>query len=532
MTYTLTYELTQEDVDSEQLRNSASVTASSPSGIAVVETAEASADIVQDPSGVAAKVANTPERIEGNIFDVTFTMTLENSGNVTLTDLVLEDDLAAFIAPATLVSVNTPVVSGFDVGIANASYNGTSDVALVEEGAELSPGNTGVIELTIRYDTTDGLPSRSNIFVVNSDELAVEETAETLVIASNAPDILASKVATPTTAILGATVTYTLRFENLLDTIETGVNFVDTLPEGIVYTPGTTVVTGATLAEPAMAGRRLTWGQLDMQPGQVVEVMYQARLVGGAPGDYVNTAVAIGPDGQQLSNVATATITRKPEAVFECSDIIGKVFDDRNFNGYQDGVVAGTDITDQTYVGGKFETPVQIAPNGEPGLPNVRLATPNGTLITTDEYGRYSVPCAALPAEIGSNFFLKLDTRTLPTGFFVTTENPRVVRVTPGTMTRLNFGATLGNLVEIDLMAPAFEQGGTAPTPALSGYVDQLLTQLRSTPSVVRLTYYRAGEDQRAANARLDALEALIRDRWNGQGRYRLTVERIIKRTQ
>ncbi|MEL6641169.1 MAG: hypothetical protein AAFP98_07630, partial [Pseudomonadota bacterium] len=220
------------------------------------------------------------------------------------------------------------------------------------------------------------------------------------------------------------------------------------------------------------------------------------------------------------------------EAVFECTDIIGKVFDDRNMNGYQDGLIEDRAVSDQSYEGGKFGLLDEVTPDGEPGLPNVRLSTPNGTLITTDEFGRYSVPCAALPADIGSNVLLKLDTRTLPTGFFVTTENPRVVRTTPGTISRLNFGATLGNLIEIDLMASAFSQGGTTPSQALAQYTERLMAQIQSTPTVVRLTYYRASENQRTANARLDALEDLIRDRWDGQGRYRLTIERVVRRTQ
>ena len=80
--------------------------------------------------------------------------------------------------------------------------------------------------------------------------------------------------------------------------------------------------------------------------------------------------------------------SRLAEAVFDCGDIIGKVFDDRNRNGYQD--------------------------EGEPGLPGVRIATVRGLLVTTDPYGRFSVGCADIPdADIGTNFIMKLDARTL-----------------------------------------------------------------------------------------------------------------------
>ncbi len=543
-TYTVTHEMTQADIDSGSITNTATVNTTSPAGGPVFDTSDNGDDgdgnttndptvalIVQTPSASATKVADIPVRLSADIYEVVFTMTLTNTGNVTLTNLVINDDLAPFLAPATLVGVDTPVASGFDVATANAGYNGISNIQLVADGAELAPNSTGTIVLTLRYDAATGSPAGDNTISATSDELTIPATASTGVLPSNAPDILATKTATPTNAQLGNTITYTLRFENLLPTIESGVSFVDTLPVGMVFTPGSATVTGGPADAPLVIANTLTWGPEDMDPGQVVVITYQVRMVSGQAGDYINTAIAVGPDGQVLSNVATAIVTRRAEAVFDCTDIIGKVFDDRNMNGYQDGLVEDRGITDQNY-GGKFDEVPVIEPGGEPGLPNVRLSTPDGTLITTDEYGRYSVPCAALPADIGSNFFLKLDTRTLPTGYFVTTENPRVVRVTPGTMSRMNFGAALGNLVEIDLMAPAFVQGRVDPTPALGAYVDQLIAQIRTTPSVVRLTYYRAGEDQRTANARLDALEALIRDRWDGQGRYRLTIERIVRRTQ
>jgi large repetitive protein len=214
--------------------------------------------------------------------------------------------------------------------------------------------------------------------------------------------------------------------------------------------------------------------------------------------------------------------------------VIGKVFDDRNMNGYQDGPL-GEDlaaITDQTYVGGKFTAAPEVDESGEPGLPNVRLATVNGTIITTDEYGRYHVPCAELPADIGSNFTLKLDERSLPTGYRVTTENPRMVRLTAGGVTKLNFGAAIANVVDIDLTATAFVGGTAEPTGGLLAGIEQLVSQLADIPSVLRLTYYMNGEGRDLARTRLDVVEDLIRERWEEGGRYRLLIERTIRQVQ
>ena len=160
----------------------------------------------------------------------------------------------------------------------------------------------------------------------------------------------------------------------------------------------------------------------------------------------------------------------------------------------------------------------------------MRLATPDGTLITTDEYGRFNVPCAALPRSIGTNFTLKLDTRTLPTGYRVTTENPRVERLTAGKFVKMNFGAALSSVVAIDLSATAFGNG-IQPNDAFNTAVGGLVQQIKTKPSILRLTYLmKAGESRTTASARLKAAEAVIRRAWRGQGRYQLVIEKTVKR--
>ena len=63
----------------------------------------------------------------------------------------------------------------------------------------------------------------------------------------------------------------------------------------------------------------------------------------------------------------------------------------------------------------------------------------------------------------GSNFIMKLDERTLPSGYRMTTENPRVVRATRGKMVKLNFGAAIHRVVRMELSPEAFEPDSTDP---------------------------------------------------------------------
>lgn len=119
----------------------------------------------------------------------------------------------------------------------------------------------------------------------------------------------------------------------------------------------------------------------------------------------------------------------------------------------------------------------------------------------------------------------------MPTGYRVTTENPRVIRVTAGKFAKLNFGAALSNVVDIDLTARAFTSEGR-PVAALDKGIDRLVAQIRTRPSVLRLSYILRGEEPKEARARLKLVEQMIRQKWRGGGRYKLNIERTVKRAK
>jgi large repetitive protein len=347
--------------------------------------------------------------------------------------------------------------------------------------------------------------------------------------------VAATKLADRDTAVFGETVNFTLTFTNSTTGGFPDSAFVDRLPLGLVYTPGSGQVNGIA-AEPSIDGQRLIWGPRDLAAAEVVTVTFAARVSGRAGlGDLVNRTVMTAPSGTELSNVATATVRIVPEAVFDCSDVIGKVFDDKNGNGVQDYADPGARVTNQDIFldkFGKYTLPEQDEAQqfAEPGIPGVRVATVNGLLITTDEFGRYHVPCASLPGNAGSNFTLKLDTRTLPSGYALTTENPRTLRLTAGKVAKMNFGVAQTTVVDIGLTAQAFEPGTATPRANFISGIKALITRITKTPSTLRLTYLlTGGEDQAAAVLRLRAAEDLIRRAWRGVGTYKLQIEKTVK---
>lgn len=315
---------------------------------------------------------------------------------------------------------------------------------------------------------------------------------------------------TKTTPLVNVTrgdlVPYTITVTNTLAATLTNVDVRDLLPPGFVYRTGSATLNAVSL-QPERVGRQLSWRDQTFAPRETK--FYKLVLVVGSgvsEGEYVNQAFAVNNlvdpavFDSTISNIASATVRIVPDPVFDCSDLIGKVFDDRDANGYQD--------------------------EGEPGLPNVRVVTLNGILVTTDADGRFHVACAAIPNEYrGSNFVMKLDERTLPSGYRVTTENPRDVRLTRGKLTKLNFGATIHRVVRVEVNDAAFEAGSTELLPEWRTRIELLPRTLGTQPSVVRVAYVDAA-DAKLAERRKQALIDRIRQQWEALHReYPLHVE-------
>jgi len=306
--------------------------------------------------------------------------------------------------------------------------------------------------------------------------------------------IVLTKSTPMTNVSVSQLVPYTITARNTLTANLTNIDVIDTIPPGFKYKVGSATLDGVA-TEPTIVNRTLTWPNLTIATGATRE--FKMILVVGAgvqPGEYVNRVQAINnlvPLGfpNAASNVATATVRVVPDPIFDCSDLIGKVFDDKNANGYQD--------------------------EGEPGIPAVRLATVNGLLVTTDAHGRFHVACAAIPdAERGSNFIMKLDERTLPTGYRVTTENPRIIRATRGKMAKINFGAAIHKVVRVDMRDDAFLPGKAELKSEFYTQLEKMLEQMRDRPVVLRLSYTAQQEDGTLARDRLKNVSKEVKKLW------------------
>ncbi|MGX5732527.1 Ig-like domain-containing protein [Pseudoxanthomonas beigongshangi] len=308
-----------------------------------------------------------------------------------------------------------------------------------------------------------------------------------------------SKTAAQRTARIGDLVRYTLRIDNVGEADAEQVSLFDRLPEGFVMVPASLQVLDGDAAGALSNARPLRVGALDIAVGRSATVIYVLRVGAGVgPGVHTNRAIVRDDEGTALSNEATADVEVTGDPLLDDSLIIGSVFHDANVNGRQDP--------------------------GERGLPGVRLGTVEGLLIETDRYGRFHL--AGIDGgrwARGRNFLIKVDAATLPPGSRFTTENPRVLRITPGIPARFDFGVQVpgmplgGGTGEVDIdLGQVFFATGSAEVPAEHAPLFERIAQrlregeggrviITAQADGLVLAFHRAAAVRAALDTRLDA---------------------------
>jgi uncharacterized repeat protein (TIGR01451 family) len=364
----------------------------------------------------------------------------------------------------------------------------TSEFAPPLAVAPASPGTKYYLHLLL--DSSDP-PGSSQIF---NNHIALD------------PDLSGVVSITKTTPLLnvsrGQLVPYTITIASTYGATLTGLSIVDRFPAGFKYVEGSGRIDGVP-AEPTITGLEAAWSGVEIEPsGRHTLQLLLAVGAGVTEGEYVNRAQVISTlTGNPVSGEASATVRLVPDPTFDCTDVVGKVFADQNRNGVQDGE--------------------------EPGIGGVRLATTNGLIATTDPYGRFHITCAITPREgRGSNFVLKLDDRTLPTGYRLSTAPLQIKRATRGKALRFDFGASIYRVIGLDLADAVFEPGTAEIRNQWKPRLDLLLTELKKAPAVLHLSYAADLEDPKLVEQRVATVKHQIETAWTELDCcYRLVIE-------
>ncbi|HLY52565.1 MAG TPA: hypothetical protein VKQ31_06110 [Steroidobacteraceae bacterium] len=448
--------------------------------------------------------------------------------------VVITDDLNAAGLGALTYVVGTATMNGSMAGVTvtgnviTANYSATY--------GPLAPGGT----IDLRFRATLGRTLATGTVVTNTcvvtwNNPPLTASASVSVQLNIPPGALTVSKTTPLVDVTrGQLVPYTITVTNVLSGTVQGVALVDSFPAGFRYVKGSARLDDRP-AEPTVAGFQLTWSNLSFAGGQQHTILLLLAVGAGVgEGQFVNRAQAFSEVlgtpvnhaqasvaaartavnraapapaavlGSPASPQASATVVVVPDTTFDCTDIIGKVFDDVNGNGRQDP--------------------------GENGIPGVRIVTTRGLAAITDEFGRFHITCAITPLEgRGSNFALKLDDRTLPSGYRLTTPQVVVERATRGKALRFEFGASIHRVVGLDLSDAVFEPGTADMRPQWRPRLDLLLAELRKSRSILHLSYLADVEDEPLVDRRLESVAQTIKDAWGAMNCcYELAIEREV----
>ncbi|MEM7003685.1 MAG: hypothetical protein AAF529_23070, partial [Pseudomonadota bacterium] len=145
------------------------------------------------------------------------------------------------------------------------------------------------------------------------------------------------------TTSIGGLVSYTITLENLSPVFLPGVSVVDTLPPGFSYVENSAQLDGNQTGLTVSGTRPVTFAGIDLPAGERRTLRYILRVgVGLAHGEYINTATPfVGP--APIGNSDSARIVLVADPDFEQTTVIGKVWHDRDADGWQD-TAAATDV--------------------------------------------------------------------------------------------------------------------------------------------------------------------------------------------
>ena len=391
-----------------------------------------------------------------------------NAANNNILDVAVTDGLDPFNSTLTAA----PLIVLAD-GIATSSLTArlfdTAGQPLVGEGVTLS-SDRGAIDTLVQPPATDAGGSTTGSIsslspgiasiTATSGGIPLNRKAQVYFTQGQVLDV--SKAANKKNVVIGDVITYEVEIRNTAANDILQVSLADRLPPNFVYRAGSASMDGNPIADPSGV-RTLTFpigtipalsddnGNGIADPGEAgyLRLSYQLIVSAGAtPGLYSNSAFARDVcESCAISNTARADVDVRLDPLFDLGTIIGKVYEDKDGDGWQD--------------------------RDEAGVAGAMVALDNGTYILTDRHGRYHFP-AVKPGER----LLKINLLGLGNGAATTTGDTVIVSVTPGLLAKANFGVTyryqaeeIGSPVEHGI---SLESSGGARPVDIHGSVENL----------------------------------------------------------
>jgi uncharacterized repeat protein (TIGR01451 family) len=297
VTATASYTLTQADVDAGSVTNNATATATPPSGVDVTGDGSATVAIPANPSLSVTK-SGTPGIVDSAGQTVTYTITVANTGNVTIHGVAVTDALPGTSVP-TYVWSGTPgqLVPG-GTAIATVTY------PVIQ--SDIDAGS--IINTATAAGTTPGGDPTSG-------------SGTTTTTAAQSSRLTVAKTSSPATAAAaGEVITYTVTATNAGNTTLTSVTVADPLPGLSAFTYTWPAAVGTLLPGQSVAATATyTVRQSDVDAGSIVNAATATGTTPGGPtttgGGGTTVPIAPSPGLTVTKSAAPSTVAAAGDAV-------------------------------------------------------------------------------------------------------------------------------------------------------------------------------------------------------------------------
>jgi uncharacterized repeat protein (TIGR01451 family) len=223
---------------------------------------------------------------------------------------------------------------------------------------------------------------------------------------------------------VGDFIPYTITIENR-GQAGAPVTMVDTLPRGFKYVEGSTTLNKQSIADPEISadGKNLTYRPGILRRGETLTLTYVLEIGAGIDkGTAINSVVAIDGNGDNVSNIARASVTLREDLLRTTSTLIGRI---------AENACVGDESWARKISQGK-------------GVKGVRLYMETGAYAISDADGLYSFGGIKPGTHV-----VQIDEETLPDGYEVMTceentryagnPNSKFIEIQGGGIWRANF---------------------------------------------------------------------------------------------
>lgn len=247
---------------------------------------DASADLSITKTGPLTAIAGT---------QFTYTLTVDNAGPSTATNVVVSDEL-----PAGVDFVSAVASVGTFTAVAGTVTWNLGNVAVVD------PPRTLLITVFVHPDATAPLVNNASVTSGTADPVTANNLATWTIALTASAGLTLTKTDSPDPVIAGNNLTYTLTVGNAGPSTAQDVVVTDTLPAGTTFVSAVGGTGTTACAEVALGIVSCAVG--DLNPGESATIFITVK---------VGPSV---PDGTVLHNTASATSPTDPDGVSTSAD--------------------------------------------------------------------------------------------------------------------------------------------------------------------------------------------------------------------